>query len=265
MSDENAAPQDDNQEALPDSSPDNTPEPQANPPAEENSAPEKEEGSKFVPYDRFKEVIDEKNQYASRFKELEDRLNGYESAQRFSRQESTQNKALEILTKAGLPKDSAEVLSQAMNEIAKQSVDSRVTPLEQMSVQRVIASWTRDFAQEHSDYEQLKPDMMKIYESLPEAMQNLTVADKAGLEMLYAYAKYQRMDKDVEKARQEGKNEAYKTQKLKGAVSNSPNSSPAPSPNLTPEKIEKMSYSEWAKIRESLLNDPEAMNRLAKS
>jgi hypothetical protein len=200
--------------------------------------------NKSIPYDRFKEVIEQKNQKDSHIKELEQRLAQLEGAFKPSQEEKA-NKAVEKLVSAGVDPQVAKLLASTMEDVATERVEQRVNPVEQRNALMEVNSWVRDFAQSHKDYDELNPDMQKVFEAMPPQMQNLVVSDRLGLEMLYQYVKGVRSSQTVSQAKQEGRNEAYANQQLKAAMSGTPNSAPTPKGVPTEAEIHAMSPKEY--------------------
>lgn len=222
--------------------------PEANPPAEESSAPAEKPEAKTIPYDRFKEVIDEKNALNTKLKEIEDRLNKQEQTAFSQAEVEKANRAVQKLMAQGVDESVAKLLADTMAEIAEEKVSTRVAPVEQMSAKREVDSWVQDFARSHNDYDELKPRMEEVFSKLPEPMKNMVVADKLGLEMLYRYVKGVESESAVAKAKQDGRNEAYNNQKLKTAISGTPNSAPTQKNTPSVADIESMSIEQYREL-----------------
>lgn len=244
----------------------------AKPPVEESSTQNEPEVSKAVPYARFKEINDKAK--ANELKALENERLVKDLQAKLAQQESSQaekqnqtqrfGRATERLSKLGVAPEAAKEIAEIMGELAGETAQEVVKPLAAHDVQQEINNWTREFARSHDDYEDMAPEMHKALVSLPEPMQDLIAVDPRGLELLYAYAKQNGMSAELQKARQEGAEEAYGTKRLKSAVSGSHGAAPSQPKVMTEQDIADMPVKEYMKLREDPRKWAEVMSQLSK-
>lgn len=259
--------------AVSESSPETSQDNVAEPPAEEHSAQQKPEVSEKVPYNRFKEVNDKaKTAEAKAFeaerraKELEARLAKLEAGDQEKQGEQRFSKTVSRLKEElGMDDKAAEKLAAIMKDVSAEEAETRVQPVEQKTVQQEIAGWARDFSAKHDDYEEMAGAMNEAFSSLPERMQDLIAVDPKGLELLYGYAKEQRRQEDLEQARQKGAEEAYQTQRLKGAVSSTPAAAAPQGKVMTEEDLMSMPTADYIALKKDPKRWAEAMAQLAKA
>lgn len=244
----------------------------AQPPTEEHSAQTDPEVSKAVPYNRFKEVNDKAKAAELRAienerlaKDLQAKLAQFESSQAEKQNQSQRfTRASERLSKLGVEPAAAKEIAEIIDELAGERAQEAVKPLAAHDVQQEINGWTREFARTHDDYEDMAPEMNKVLVSLPEQMQAMVAIDPKGLDLLYAYAKQNNAGADLQRARQEGAEEAYSTKRLKGAVSGSQGAAPSQPKVLTEQDITEMPMKEYMKLREDPKRWAEVMAQLSK-
>lgn len=229
-----------------------------NTPTEANSAPpetkpevkETKEDDAKIPYGRFKEVIEEKNELRKRLDSLESKFNTQEASKRPSAIDS----AVQKLVKRGMDEESATALVEAQFEIASSAVNDRVAPIEQHSVEAEVKAWTREFSTSHKDYAELEPVMYSIFQSLPAQTQQTVASSKEGLELLYSHAKVQKMQDEIDKNYKKGVSDGYKNKASKNSVS-SESGSAVKGGLPTLEDIGKMSLQEYEKHRDVILKN----------
>lgn len=229
-----------------------------NPPAESKSAAEQPasqaapEKDQRIPYDRFKEVIDSKNEMAEELKQLRAQLSSID--QRTKPQEpSMLDKAVEKLKNRGLEEDAAKALAETIVDLTKDYTDSKVRPVEEITVQQQMNSWVNEFKTQHKeDADELLPEMFNVYKALPENTQDALVSDPMALELLYAHAKLPKLQKMLEEKYKEGVQAAYESKQLKAGVASVPVTSAVPE-GYTPEDIASMSLADYKKNREKIL------------
>lgn len=259
MSTENSPEQGVNQEAPVESPVNEAPNvSESNPPAESNSA-SPEPSEKGVPYPRFKEVIDLKNQYEGRIRELESRLTQTQPPA-VAKSDSLFDNDVNDLVAHGMDEASAKILVRRMASVAERSVSERVDPIVRNSAQKEVSEWTDKFKASHKDYDQLEPKMYDVYKQLDPGTQEMLVSNPKMLEFLYSHAKVMKLEADLQKKYEEGQNEAYKTQRQKSAMSGTSGSSPKPKGVPTPKEVGEMSLSEYMKNRDTILAN---LNKMA--
>lgn len=231
------------------SSPEATQEVAANPPAESNPAaeqteqPSKEE--KYVPYARFKEIIDSKNETAKELAALKAQMSTLD--QRTKPQEpSLLDKAVNRLKNKGLEEEAAKELAGTMIDLANEVASSKVKPVEEMTAQQEINNWMKDFAAEHKDFEELVPEMQKVYSAFPEKTQELLASDPVAVELIYSHVKRQKLEEELKSKFKEGVQSAYDNKLTKEGLSSSPTVAATPN-KLTREMIAAMSIEEFKK------------------
>ena len=215
---------------------DTTPEPQPSPePAKPAPGP--------VPYDRFSEVVKEKNEFKERLATLEAKLAK-------PAQPSLAEKAAAKLAQRGVDPSVAPALGEVLVEIAGEAAHEKLTPFEQAQSQREMADWLKDFKKEHKDYDSLKPQMYEVYSTFSPKAQELIVSDPKSMELLYSHVKRAALEKQVNEAYQKGVDDAYANRATKAAVSSTPSSATPAQPKLTPEYIESLSMAEYKALEQ---------------
>lgn len=211
--------------------------------------PTSQQPDQKVPYPRFKEVIDQRNQYETQIKELRDQLARAQPQLTATQAPNAKDKYVQKLVSGGMTQEAADILADTMLEAARESV----APYEQKSVQREVDEWTQKFAQAHPDYNELEPKMYEVFTKLPRHTQDLIASDPKGLELLYGHVKSQVLEQRISQARQEGMDQAYQNRLDKGAVSGLPGSSTNAPQKLTRQAIAEMTQEEYLGRREEIL------------
>ncbi len=199
---------------------------------------------KRIPYDRFSEVVKERNREREERERIEARLRDMESrlAGNVASRPQEEDEANRLVAELGMDKEAAKKLVGTMKAISQReraAVEGRMRQYE-------IAEWERGLQSKYKDYNELTPQMEKVFNALHPDAQKLVVASPDGLEMLYSKAKQMHMDKVAADAYQRGADTAKASKDLKTALSNAPGSgSPAPKGELSPEAIAKMSIKEY--------------------
>ena len=206
-----------------------------------------------IPYGRFKEVIDQKNEYAQRMEDLERRLSAYETNIVKSRQSSVVEDAIGRLTAAGLDANAAKLIVEAQNQILETRFKERLEPLEQRNTRYEVKQWVNDFSSQHTDYKTLEPHMEPAFANLPQNQQAFIAGSPQGLEMLYWKVKGELATQQAPNLKQQGVNQAYQTMAQKAAMSSTPGSAPVKQA-LTKESIAKMDQAEYVSRRSEILD-----------
>lgn len=217
----------------------------ANPPTEENSgAARTEEGR--IPRPRFNEVIQERNEERTRREALELRVRDMEA--RLSAAPQKQDDGSDEVARLVKNLNMDETSARELLEVTRIANERANAPLRAQQQANLIAQWNRDMAQSHNDYEEVVPEMEKVFDRLPQAMRNLVVADKSGLEMLYNQAKAGRVTDKTKEAFDKGSNAAYTKKGEKLAVSSLPGSgSKSPNSEISAEYIRNLSLADYKK------------------
>ena len=210
-------------------------------------------GASSIPYGRFKEVIDQKNEYAARMEALERRLGAYETNIVKSRQNSVVDDAVSRLTAAGLDANAAKLLVETQHQILEARFKERLEPLEQRNTQYEVKQWINDFSAKHKDYNVLEPHMERAFANLPPQQQAFIAGSPQGLEMLYWKVKGELAVQQAPNLKQQGVNQAYQTMGQKAAMSSTPGSAPVKAA-LTKDSIANMSQSEYLARRNEIMD-----------
>lgn len=220
--------------------------PEAQPVAEVSTPPAEnagstEAGSKSVPYPRFKEVIDLKNQYERELAELRSRTAVQPEVAPKSNLDPIIEAEVQALVNEGLSREGAEKLLLSVDRVQQ----ARMAPIKK---QREIDAWLGEFAQRNTDFTAVEPEMTRIFASLPKDQQARIASSPEGIELLYHRAKAANQSKDLASAKATGRSEAYQTMALKGAMSSTPGSVP-PNGAITRESLMAMSPEERVRRR----------------
>lgn len=187
-----------------------------NPPTEENSGVEQRSENK-IPQHRFNEVIQERNAERERREAIEARLLAMEG--RLPGQSSGKDAEVERLTKKlGMSEEAARELASIVDARAQKQSGQVNAQLQAMK----LAEWNRSMEQKYKDYQELVPDMEKVFSRLSPQAQMLAVSDPEGLEMLYHRTKYLKGGAMDNKAFDKGAQDAYQKKGEKQAVSSLP-------------------------------------------
>lgn len=219
---------------------------QENTKADAQAAPEKDENAQpFHQHPRFQELISEKNELKTKLSQMERILQEKVEGPK----QSPMDVATEKLKALGIEEKSAKEILDAARIASSGDVEGRLKSVEQASVQREIDSWLSDFAKSHDDYGKLEPQMYGVFQALPDQTQKLIASDPMGVQLLYDHVKQQNVQEELNKARQNGANEAYKNKQIKSSLSPTTGGSKNPPGEYTRSGIAKMSTADYAKLR----------------
>lgn len=240
-----------NNSTVADSTPAATGTPEANTPAKENlAATAQTTTEQNVPYARFKELVDEKNEFKTRFQELERKVT--EGA---TPKEDPIEKRVKGLIEQGLDPKAAKLLVETARGISEEVSQAHLRPLQQQSAKSKTDQWIESFSRTHSDFKELEPQMNEVFIALPDSTKRMLVADDSGkgLELLYSHVKSQRMEADKSKIQDEAARAALSNRDMKKALSSTPGASAAPvEGGFTRESVGKMSTEEYRKNRDAI-------------
>lgn len=228
-----------------DSAPTQTPNESVNTPPVENTGSESNSAPSNVPYSRFKEVIDVKNQFESQIEELQNRLSAHEGNLAQKAKGNVVDKYVQKMVQAGMDPNVAALIAETQLQAAQDIVGERLAPLEQESAATRVDQWVNKLSQTHKDWYELEPDMEKVLDTMPKHMQRAFMSSPEGLDALYAKAKLKKMEATQQQAFNQGANAAYQNKGLKGAVSSTPGASVPKPTALTREQIMALSESEF--------------------
>lgn len=226
------------------SAPASTQEAVSNPPAGESPAENQPEKGP-IPYPRFQEVVQQRNEetrkreeWENRFRQMESRVVG---APNTSRSDALVQR---MVAKLGISEDAAKELVAIQREAAReerQGIDSRMHQYE-------INEWHRINESKYKDYRQMFPEMEKAFAALDPNAQALVVSSPKALEMLYKQAKAENYEKKMQESFNAGANQAYQNKANKQAGAFLPGQSQAAqNTKLTREGIAAMSVDEYRK------------------
>ena len=210
-------------------------------------------GSNAIPYGRFKEVIDQKNEYAQRMEAMERRLSAYETSIVQNKAHSAVEATVSKLVAAGLDANAAKLLIETQNELMESRFKERLDPIEQRNSAYEVKQWINSFSSTHKDYNAIEPHMERAFANLPQAQQNFVAGSPQGLEMLYWKVKGELANQMAPGQRQAGINQAYQTMGQKAAMSSTPGSAPVKAA-LSRESISKMDANEYAARRSEIMD-----------
>jgi len=219
----------------------------------EQTEPESE-ADKTVPYTRFKEINDAKNDLSKRLELLEGRFQDQEEKS----QPSPVDNAVQRLVSKGMDEDSAKELVETQFEIARSAIE----PMRKSTAQAEIDSWVKDFKANHSDYDELEPLMYETFKSLDPQTKDAIASSKQGVELLYSHVKNKKLESQLEVRYQEGLKAGYKGKRDKSAVSTSEGSSTTKHGLPSPQDIASMSLEEYAERREEILANADKISKL---
>lgn len=202
----------------------------------------------FHEHPRFKELISEKNELKQKLSQMERVLQERDQP----RQPSPEDLALEELKSLGVEEAAAKKVLNSVKLVSNSYADQRIKSLEQASVQREMNSWVDDFSKSHEDFKNLEPQMYEVLKSLPENTQALVASDPMGVQLLYDHVKMQNVSEELNKARKDGANEAYKNKQTKTSLTPTPGGSKNPPGALTRKSIDKMPLAEYKKRRDEI-------------
>lgn len=220
--------------------------------SEDTESSTSDSGEQRVPYSRFVEVNEDRNFYRSKVEELEARLDRQEK----SSGNTPVDKAIERLMDGGMDKESAKILVESQIAVAQDIVNSTVKPVEAQSKEAQIQGWINDLSKKHEDYSELEPEMNKAFGRLSKKDQAFVAGSKAGLEMLYSQVKLSIGTNDSYK---KGVKDGYKTKQLKKSVSSGSKGTTGSEALPTLEEIARMPSKEYAKKRDLILQNQEAI------
>lgn len=218
---------------------------------EKTPEPKKEEEEKTVPYGRFKEVNDEKNDLSRRLESLESR---FEERSEKSKPDPVDESVKRLVAK-GMEESNARALAEEQFELASKAVEEKIAPIQKSSAQAEIDALVTSFASKHKDYYDLEPEMYEVYRTLDPQAQNFVASSRQGLEMLYGHVKSKKLQEIVDKGYKQGVEDGYKTKRDKGAVSSESGAGSVATGIPSAKAIEDMTLDEYIKDRERILKN----------
>lgn len=172
-----------------------------------------------VPYDRFQEVIKQKNserqlreQYEARIKELE--------SNRMPSGAVAQDKLVKRLVDGGMKPEAAQLIAETARE-ANRETEVR---LQAQDNDRQVNNWTKEIERNDPDYSRLKPHLEKAFDLLSDKDKRFSVSSPQGLEWFYNKVKLEVLSEEVTKARAEGVKQGYEGKSQKEGMASDPKS-----------------------------------------
>lgn len=192
-----------------------------NPPQEGN--PVGQEGAeKHIPYDRFKQVIDERNQERVQREAAESRLRDL-SSPRLDPTHSETEKIVKNYVAAGLSEQAARILvDNQLNLVRSQQVD-----LKQELHGYKVNEWTRELKDQFKDYAEVSGEADKQFSSMSPQEQMEVMGSRRALHTFFKSVRADVLEKKMSQSYSDGANNAYKNQQLKQGMGNLPGKGPA--------------------------------------
>lgn len=226
----------------------------AQPPAESKSAQPKPEENK-IPYERFKEKVDEVNQYKTEALQLKNSLKELEAKmeERLPALPQPENPLIASVVK--------DLVSEGLEETAARALAKSVVKLAENQVQPIkheleTDRWINNFAEKHKDFDEIKDKMSEVYGALPKNAQMAVASDPVMLELLYSHVKFQNYEQEIEKAKKEGATSAYENKQIKAGVTSAPTAAALPENydiSSINQKIGEMSLEDYRVNRDKIL------------
>ena len=240
-----------------------TPSPEAvKPPAESNTAQPKTEST--VPYERFKEVNEKSKTYERELTELRGKLANREVKEVKEPETKPGASYSQRLVEKGFEPKVAEALAEAMESIAKDkaasydadknlAVEAKRVAVEKSD--KEIALWKSEFKKSHADLDEYEPLMQKEWEALDENAKLMLVSSPKSYEALYKMAKGGKLDEAHQKGVEEGRQSAYESKSLKGALSSIPGATATPGKKFTAADLKGMTDAFYIANKDQILRD----------
>lgn len=204
----------------------------------------------FHEHPRFKELVDEKNQYKMQLelfrKEVDDLKKQNQGNMEASKNQSAFDLAVDRLVKKGMDHSTATEFVKDQVELMQTVVQQNVAPLYQSQGQLTLSQTLDSFRQKYPDYDKYKTKMSEILASMPKSDQDWIMSNLSrGLKTLYDEAKEK--DKEIieKELIEKGKQEAYNKKREKVSISQTKGSSVITEDLI--EELSKLSPEEYAK------------------
>lgn len=185
-------------------------------PAVEQTAAKTTEAA--VPYDRFQEVIKQKNSERQLRESYEARIKELESSR--LPDGPMEDKLVKRLVAGGMKPEQAQLIADTAREANRETE----TRLRAQDNARSIDQWTKEIERSDPDYKKLKPQLEKAFDSLSEDEKRFSVSSPKGLEWFYNKVKLEHLSTEVAKARAEGVKQGYEGKAAKEGMGSDPKS-----------------------------------------
>ena len=208
-----------------------------------------------IPYERFREVNEERKQFKAKLEEYDRRFKELESK---SNPDKAKTSSSEYFKKKGYDDETAKALGEAMDEMLSDRLEPVNKKLGSYEIMENVRKNYDTFKQSHNDLGKYESKMNEIFSSLPTEIQQALASDPMGLELLYAKAK----DGEQQDLYEKGKEDATKNVRLKkdGASLKGVSSNGNPK-KMTMDDMKNMSEEErrenWDKLIEGYQNKGE--------
>lgn len=192
---------------------------------EESSTSEKDDSNKdkrekFIPRDRFDEVISdrdkarvEKEDLVKKLSDMQGMIEELQSSKSTSKSDVSEVKEIiadkrdeyiKTLVDNGIEPETAKIIATAnfkvfermLNDTLKDVRDKEIKPLSEnllrqqtTELQKLIDGRVQEFAKNKADFKEIVPEMQKIYNSYSAEKKSLLDTDEDGIEFLYNKAK----------------------------------------------------------------------------
>lgn len=228
----------------------------ADPQSAQGANPEVVE-DKTVPYSRFKEVNDAKNDLSRRLESLESQF----QEQGDKSKPNPVDEVVKTLVSKGMEEPNARALAESQYELTNKLIEEKVAPIQRSTVQAEIDASIQDFASRHKDYYELEPEMYEVYKKLDPQTQNLVASSRGGIELLYGHVKAGKLQGALDEAYKNGVKKGYKTKRDKTAMTSEPGTSNTSTGLPTAKQIEDMSLDEYRKNRDKILRSQSTISQ----
>jgi hypothetical protein len=230
-----------NTEAAAESAPAANQEAVLNPPLEGN--PSEQNTEKAIPYNRFKEVIDDRNLERAQRMALEARLRESQ-APRLDPKVSEVEDAVKNYVAAGLTENAARVLVDNQLKLGRSQQADMKAELHGYKVNE----WTRELKEGFKDYAEVSVEADKQFSQLSPEEKDEVMSSRRALHNFYKAVRSDYLEQKINKSFNDGATNAYKNQQLKQGMANSPGKAPvAANGGLSRESLRNMSPDEFKK------------------
>ena len=206
-----------------------------NPPQEGNPVGQ-EAVEKHIPYDRFKQVIDERNQERVQREAAESRLRDLNTP-RLDPTRSEVEKTVQNYVAAGLSEQAARILvDNQLNLVRSQQVE-----LKNELHGYKVNEWTRELKEQFKDYAEVSGEADKQFSSMSPQEQMEVMGSRRSLHTFFKSVRSDLLDKKLSSSYAAGADNAYKNQQLKQGMGNVPGKgAAAPSGAITREELTRL-------------------------
>lgn len=179
----------------------------------------------FHEHPRFQELISSNRELKSQIEALKNQQ--MQSRSQETPQKSAITRAIERYVSKGVDPQIARELVEDQVAIANEISSRQTMPLYETQQQANLKVAFETFKATHKDYEEVRPEMLEVLNSLPLAIKvGFVQSPSEGLDLIYDRVMSTKRAKLESDAVQKGKDEAYSKKKEKSAQASSSTSSP---------------------------------------